>query len=411
MLALRIVTWLLLTVEAWIAGPILYLCTLAVSAVFTARKRNAQVLSMDYELLSPQFNFAILIPAHNEEALLGHLLENLSALIYPKESYSIYVVADNCTDSTAELARATGGVHVYERFDKARRGKGYALQWLLQKLEADQLIHDAYVIIDADSTVEPAFLHAMAKELEQGAQALQAHNTVLNASESPSTALRWAALTLTGHLRSLGRNGLGASSNLFGNGMCLSRSLLMRYPWQAFTLGEDYEYYLTLVQHGERVHYVPEALVYAHMPPTFAQMRTQDVRWESWEQGQSKTQTALKLLQAGMKSRSFVPIEAIAELLTPPFSVLVGCCVLTLLVSVLVQARTSLLLSLTLFMGLLFYIGTGLYLSRPPRMLYKAIFYAPGFMIWKVWVCLVLSRSKTHTREWIRTSRPTAKVV
>lgn len=406
MLVSKIARWFLLVMEVWIAGPILYLCILSVSAILMTKKRKAQTTSTGSALASAQFNFAILIPAHNEEALLGHLLESLSGLTYPKELYTVYVVADNCTDATAQLARATGWVHVYERFNNIKRGKGYALQWLLQKLEEDQLIYDAYIILDADAEVVPTFLQSMAKELARGAQALQAQSTVLNASESPGTALRWAALTLTGHVRSLGRSGLGASSNLFGTGMCLSRTLLMRYPWQAFTVGEDYQYYLTLVLHGERVHYVPEAVVRTHMPPTFAQMRTQDIRWESWGQEHSKAHIALKLLQAGLKSRSFVPIEALVELLTPPFSFLIGYCTLTLLASLLVRARNALLLGLLLLAGLSGYVGTGLYLSRPPRMLYKALFYAPGFMIWKVWVYLVLSRSKKHTREWTRTSRP-----
>ena len=83
-------------------------------------------------------------------------------------------MADNCTDRTAEIVRATGWVRVYERFDETKRGKGYALNWLLQQLEEDQLIHDAYVVLDADSVVVPTFLQSMAKELAQGAQALQA---------------------------------------------------------------------------------------------------------------------------------------------------------------------------------------------------------------------------------------------
>src|SRR5204863_4035203 len=140
-----------------------------------------------------------------------------------------------------------------------------ALNWLWQKLEEDTLIHDAYIILDADSVVVPTFLQSMAKELARGGRALQACNTVLNVTASPSTALRWVALTLVNHVRSLGRNGLGASSTLNGNGMCLSRALLMDYPWQSSSLSEDYQYYLTLIEHGERVRYVPEAVVRSQM--------------------------------------------------------------------------------------------------------------------------------------------------
>ncbi len=118
------------------------------------------------------------------------------------------------------------------------------------------------------------FLHVFDRELVRGAKALQACNTVLNVTESPSTALRWVALTLVNHVRPLGRNGLGCSATLTGNGMCLSHEILQRYPWQAFGIAEDYQYYLTLVQHGVRVSYVPEAIVRSQMPVTFQQMRT-----------------------------------------------------------------------------------------------------------------------------------------
>ena len=397
---LQVLRWLPLVAAAGTAGPILYLCILSFSAILTTKKRKVEDMPT-----STRINFAILIPAHNEEIILGTLLESLSALGYPKNLYTVYVVADNCTDRTAELARATGWVHVYERFDQTRRGKGYALTWLLQKLEEGQSIYDAYVVLDADSVVEPAFLQLMARELARGARALQARYTVLNTVESPSTALRWIALTLVNHVRPLGRSGLGASSTLTGNGMCLSHSLLKRYPWQSSALAEDYQYYLRLIQNGERVCYLPEAVVRAEMPTTFAQMRTQDVRWESSESDEKKWPFALRLLVTGLKHRDFVRIEAVAELLTPPLSILVSSCLLTLLVSLLLWSPAPALLSLLLLCGLTCYIGTALYLLRPPRAVYMALLHAPGFMIWKLWVYFVLSRSAKQTSEWIRTSR------
>lgn len=397
---LQVLRWFLLAAEAWIAVPIFYLCILSVSAILTEKKRKSEGNSP-----SPQANFAILIPAHNEEAILGTLLESLSKLAYPKDLYTVFVIADNCTDTTAELARSTGWVHVYERFDERKRGKGYALSWLLQELEKNRSIYDAYVILDADSVVVPTFLQSMNRELAQGARALQACNTVLNISESPSTALRLVALTLMNHVRPLGRNGLGVSSTLTGNGMCLSRSLLIDYPWQAFAIAEDYQYYLTLVQHGERVCYVPGAVVRSHMPTSFARMRTQDVRWESAELGQPMWRIALNLLSAGFRLRSFVCFEAMAELLTPPLSFLVCWCSLTLLASLFTWSLPELLVSLLLMGGLACYIGTGLYLLRPPRTVYRAFLYAPAFMAWKLWVYFILRRSKKRSGEWIRTSR------
>jgi glycosyltransferase involved in cell wall biosynthesis len=405
MLVLQVFRWLLLAAEVWILGPILYLCVLSVSAVLSTRRYKEARSKSSPEEVSSYANFVIVIPAHNEEVILGVLLENLTQLAYPEDHYMVCVVADNCTDRTAELAREHKNVCVYERLDEAKRGKGYALNWLMQKLEEDQLIYDAYVILDADSVVVPTFLHSMNRELTKGARALQACHTVLNTSDSPSTALRWVALTLVNHVRPLGRNGIGASSTLTGNGMCLSRSLLLLYPWQTFSLSEDYHYYLMLVKNGERVRYVPEAVVRSQMPTTFVQMRTQDIRWESSGGGQRPWIFARELLSAGLKYRDFVRLEAIAELVTPPLSFIVCWCLLTVLASALLWSPLDLLVSLVLMCGLLCYIGAALLLLRPPRAVYSAFLHAPGFMLWKLWVYFVLRKSKKHTSAWVRTSR------
>jgi glycosyltransferase involved in cell wall biosynthesis len=400
-----VLRWLLLAAEGWLAGPIAYLALLSVCAILHSKRRSAQATGAARNTPT-RVKFAILLPAHNEEAVLGKLLASLAALEYPKDQYTIYVVADNCTDQTAALARATGLAQVYERFDPARRGKGYALHWLLAQLEARHLIYDAYVIFDADSIVEPTFLRWMAKELEAGAQALQGREVILNAAQSPGPALRSLAFALVQDVRHLGRNYLGASAALAGNGMCLSRSLLERYPWQAFSPAEDYEYYLTLVEHGERVRFVPEARLSTRMPATFAQMRAQDIRWETSPDGESTGRAALRLLNAGLRRRDKVCLEAAAELITPPLSFLGISCLLSLLASLLLRSRLALFAGLLLCGGLLSYLGAGLYLLRPSRAVYKAFLYAPGFLLWKLWVYLVLKRSPKHRGHWTSESAP-----
>lgn len=401
MLIVQVLRWLLLGIESVIGLPVLYLCLVSLSALLEARHRGKQAL-----VFSPPFaRFALLIPAYNEQAILGTLLHSLTELDYPLEQFTICMVADNCTDATANLARVSGRVRVYERFDQERRGKGFALQWLLGQLKQDRQIFDAYVVLDADSVVDPAFLMAMNHGLQQGAQALQAHNTVLNMATSPSTALRWLALSLMNHVRTLGRNGLGGSSTLTGNGMCLSHALLERYPWQAFALAEDYQYYLTLVQHGEKVIYMPEALVRSEMPVTFEQMRTQDIRWESLQGTPPAWETVWELLKAGINNRDFKCIEAIGEFLTPSLSYLLAGCFLALVSSFLLWAWPQVLISLLLIGGMIFYVSTAFILLRPPRILFLALLSVPRFILWKVWVVLVLRRRKKSRMEWARTSR------
>lgn len=405
---LQILRWLLLLGEVWTAAPIMYLCILTTAAISETPRRKRENNSSFSTYEASKVNFAILIPAHNEEVLLPGLIDSLAALVYPKDKYTVYVVADNCTDKTARLARETGWVQVFERFDDANRSKGHAIRWLMQRLEEKRLVHDAYIIIDADAIVDRNFLQAMARELAQGARVLQGDSTVTNAYESPSTVMRLIATSLFYHIRAIGRNAIGGSSTLNGNGMCFSRAILERYPWQAYSLSEDYEYYLNLVQHGECVRYVPDAIVSTYMPTSFKQMRTQDIRWESpVGDGSSLWQIARQLVGTGIRDRNFVSIEAVFELLTPPLSFLAGSFFLLFIASLLLQSPAALLISLLLLVGLSYYVGTGIYFLRLPKKAYKVFLYMPGFILWKLWVILVLTRSKKHINQWVRSSRPT----
>src|SRR5258708_38798669 len=134
MFIVYVLRWLLLAMEALIAGPIVYLYVISISAIVTQKRRQTQTAQFSSAAEPMCSTFAILIPAHNEQDILATLLDSLADLDYPKDKYAVHIVADNCTDSTANVARATGWVHVHERFDKIKRGKGYALDLLFSKL-------------------------------------------------------------------------------------------------------------------------------------------------------------------------------------------------------------------------------------------------------------------------------------
>lgn len=401
MTLLSALRWLVLAAEIAVALPIAYLAVITSAALIAQARRRRR-------LFAPPTNpptFAILIPAHNEEALIGTLLESLEQQRYPRERYTVGVVADNCTDATAGVAAAAGAA-VFERHDVTQRGKGYALSWLLDELERRGRRYDAYVVIDADSVVAPDFLAAMAAELARGARACQAQNTVLNTTEAPSTALRWLAMTLVNHVRPLGRNAIGGSSNLSGNGMCLSRALLARFPWRAFGLAEDYQYYLDIVAAGERVWYVPEAVVRSQMPGSFEQMRSQDVRWEAGSPEAPAGRLALRLIRAGVRRRSITPIDAAAELLVPPLSSLVAALLIVLLGAAVIGTTGERVLGAVLLAGFALYVGSAFVMLRPGWAIYRALLYAPGYMAWKLWVQVVLKRRRQTRDEWVRTVRP-----
>ncbi|MCL6441804.1 MAG: glycosyltransferase family 2 protein, partial [Thermoleophilum sp.] len=153
---------LLVPLALLVAPVCLYLLVLTLAAPFGSVRRWAQGPG-------PVRRFAVLIPAHNEEPVLARLLASLDALSYPRNLYDVVVVADNCTDATAAIGRARGAL-VFERSDSVNAGKGHALRWLLDELERAGKVYDAYVVLDADSTVSPNFLWAMNERLRGGAQ-------------------------------------------------------------------------------------------------------------------------------------------------------------------------------------------------------------------------------------------------
>ena len=141
---------------------IVYLTALSILALFARERRT---------ISGPrQRRFAVVVPAHNEELSIARTLESLLSIDYPQDSYDVIVVADNCTDATAAIARAAGA-KVYERSDITLRGKGYALRWCFDAILNQQPSYDGIVVIDADSVASVNFLSVMNFYLDRGAGA------------------------------------------------------------------------------------------------------------------------------------------------------------------------------------------------------------------------------------------------
>lgn len=346
--------------------------------------------------------FAVLVPAHNEEGLIARILDNLVALDYPRDCVDIHVVADNCTDGTAAVARTHGAI-VHERTDQRLRGKGHALQWLLRQIETEVRSYDAFVVLDADSVVDGQFLRSMDARLQAGSQVLQAYYSVLNVGESPLATLRYAALAAVHYLRPLGRSVFGLSCGLKGNGMCFAAAIVQRFDWRWFTLAEDVEFHLALVGQGVRVDFAPEAHVLADMPVTLGQAASQNERWERGRLELLKHH-APGLIRDGLRLRSALRLDAVAEQLVPPLSVPFALGGLTLIASLIVGSPIGAALAGASLLGQLIYLLTALALVRAPASAYLALSYAPVYIGWKAWL---YSRALVSTRSmaWVRTAR------
>lgn len=227
---------------------------------------------------SGQLRFDVIVPAHDEAAVIERVVASLRGLRWPTDGFRVIVVADNCTDATASLARAAGA-QVLERRDSTRRGKGYALELGFQ-VSRERGWATAVVVIDADSVVSPDLLEAFAARIERAATAVQAHYRVLNAGASWRTRLMSIALASFHQVRSRGRERLQLSCGLRGNGWCVTHRVLREVPYQAFSLAEDIEYGIALGMAGHRVQYADEAGVAAAMVSDGCAAGTQRQRWE-----------------------------------------------------------------------------------------------------------------------------------
>jgi 1,2-diacylglycerol 3-beta-glucosyltransferase len=404
----RFIRGLLFLCEALLAAPVAYLLLLTGAATaYALRQGRGRGRQAPDKKAAPRTRFIVLVPAHNEEALLPATLDSLFAQDFPRDLYAVHVVADNCDDRTAEIAAAKGA-HVHERYDPQARGKGYALRWLLERIWAAGEPHDALVILDADSIVTPTFLNAMAGRLERGERVIQAYYAVRDPQRSWGAGLRYAALTAVHYLRPSGRMALGASVGLKGNGMVFAAGIPRRFSWTN-DLAEDVEYHMQLVLAGERVTFAPEAVLYAEMPSTLRGALSQNVRWERGRLEQARhyvpqlLAAAASARDAGARRR-FMLFDAAAEQLIPPFSVIAGATVALLPATILARARRTTVLGFALLAGETAYSLAALVLARAPRSVYRALLYAPAFIAWKCWlyarVLLGLDRGG-----WIRTAR------
>ncbi len=263
--------------------------------------------------------FIIVVPAHNEEKDLPGLLASLSRLDYPLDRYQVWVVADNCTDSTVLIAHEAGA-YCIERADPARLGKGYALQAAFTHAIACDA--DAVAVIDADTTASPSLLREFARRMKAGPAALQASYRM---SAKPGPWSVWLSVEnlLEERLFYGARERLGCPTLLRGNGMCFSLEALRLVPFRCFSITEDVEYTVELLRAGVQPRFVPEASVLSESPATLGQIAQQRGRWSAGH-FQLALREAPGLLFLGLTRRDLGICEFAAAMLITSKSALAG---------------------------------------------------------------------------------------
>lgn len=389
----------------------LYLLVLAVASLLHPERKLIDGIFQGKR--TPQNRFIILVPAYNEELLIGEVITSLHQQFYPEDHYEIVVIADNCTDATAAIATAAGATALV-RHDLIHRGKGQALNWAIQgPLLGWTRPWDALVIVDADSILSSDFLWFMNERLQQGYQAIQGYYGVLNPSENWRTSLMSAALSVFHFLRPLGRDKLGLPCGLKGNGMCFSRVLVERFGYPATSVVEDMELALIYLQHGIGVKFSAGAQVYAQMAATQRHADTQRSRWEGGRLELLK-QWAVPLWLQGIRERNLKKFDGAMDLFVPPLTLLflpalLGWLImfLNLLFHPLFVEKISFTLWSFSLAAICVYMAVGLILTRAPLAVWLQLAALPLFLFWKIvgYLRMMFVTSVKARTEWVRTGR------
>lgn len=225
--------------------------------------------------------YAFLISARNESAVIGNLIETIQNQNYPKELIDIFIVADNCTDNTAEIARNMGA-HVYERFNKEKVGKGFALDFLLDKIKKDFGLEsfDGYFVFDADNLLDKNYVKEMNKVFSNGYRVITSYRNSKNYDSN------WIAagyslwfLREAKYLNNV-RMMLNTSCAVSGTGFLVSSEIMKENNgWKYFTLTEDIEFSVERIISGEIIGYCGTAMFYDEQPTEFSQSWKQRMRW------------------------------------------------------------------------------------------------------------------------------------
>ncbi|MDG3003889.1 glycosyltransferase family 2 protein [Paludisphaera mucosa] len=388
----------------FVALPFLLMLLLsALAALFASRRTKLPA--------SPESRFLIVIPAHDEREGIARTVQSCRAQAYPVELFQVLVIADNCTDETAAIAEAEGA-EVVVRNTTDRRTKGYALEYLIERLQEsgrfDRL--DALVIIDADTVASADLLRKFDARIREGADWLQCYYTVANADASWRTRLMTYAFSLVNGVGPFGLDRLGLSSPLNGNGMGFTTRGLKRVPWKAYGLVEDYEYSWIVRMAGERIAFVPDAVVKATMLEQGGEAAAAQRR--RWEFGRKEIKK--RLFGEVLRDRRMGLFERLAsavELKTPPMMKLLAALTLLAFLNAaaafafadpLAHPASWVLLGSTLLM----IAAVGLYALAPfavfglPLGYLATLAYIPIYAAWKLTV-----RLGDKPAEWVRTAR------
>ncbi len=263
----------LITVISTICGLLFFYQVIYMFVALIKKVRTPEAASL--------CTYGILIAARNEEAVIGNLIKSIQAQDYPADLYRIFVVADNCTDGTAQAAREAGAT-VYERFDETEKGKGYALRYLFGEIKRDFGLDsfDGYMVFDADNLLAQNYLTEMNKMFSNGWRICTSYRNTKNYGANWVTAANGIWFLREARHLNHARMVLGVSCTVSGTGYVMHRDIVKRNNgWNFFLLTEDYDFSMDSILKDEKIGYCESAIFYDEQPTSFAASFTQRLRW------------------------------------------------------------------------------------------------------------------------------------
>jgi cellulose synthase/poly-beta-1,6-N-acetylglucosamine synthase-like glycosyltransferase len=364
------------------------LLVLTIASLLPEPAVRDQLVGSELPLLS------VLVPAHNEEALIGRCIRAVRASADPETE--VVVVAHNCTDATAKEA-AGAGARVLVLDDPGQKGKGCALSYGFDAILAGT--SEAVLVVDADSVVDAGLVAQVRQRLRAGALALQCRYEVFNSQDSGRTRLMTLAFYGVNVIRPYGRARLGLSAGIVGNGFALHRDVLARIPYGAHSVVEDLEYHLSLVRAKIRVEFIQKAAVRGEMPVTAKGAQSQRARWEGgrfrmmrrWAPGLISDVLGGKMRQ----------IEPLLDLLALP----IASEFILLLMAACLPLPWLRLYVVSAFGVMAFHITVASLKGPGIRGTVKALSTVPTYILWKLWIFPEIWRTSRASAAWVRTER------
>ena len=238
------------------------------------KKEKKQVREVSYH------HYAVMICARNESTVISDLLDSIKAQTYPQDMIDVFVIADNCTDNTADIA-ASRGAHVYTRFNTEQVGKGYALQALMERIKEDYPDgFDGYLVLDADNILEPDYIEQMNKKFSDGHEIVTGYRNSKNFGDNWVSAGNSLWFMWDSRFLNYPRYLLGISCTVSGTGFLFSRRIAEEIgAWPYHMLTEDWEFSFDQVTKGEKIAFCRQAVLYDEQPTSFVQSWWQRLRW------------------------------------------------------------------------------------------------------------------------------------